>query len=252
MEWNIGCSGFYYKHWRETFYPAKLAMSKWFDYYTRHFNTLELNVTFYRFPQLPFLVNWYNKSPAHFRFAVKAPRAITHFKKFTACADLLQSFYATINDGLQEKLGPVLFQTPPNYNFTEAKLEKIINALDPAFNNVLEPRHVSWWQPEVISILGQHQISFCGMSHPSLPDEVVQNTPLVYYRFHGHEQLYRSGYERAHLEKIANQISRNKHTKQAWLYFNNDVDTHAIYNARQMMDIAGVQPPQPNTDLFSK
>ena len=69
--YHIGCSGFHYKHWRE---------KKWFDYYSQHFDTLELNVTFYRFPQISILEKWYNESPDHFRFAVKAPRVITHFK----------------------------------------------------------------------------------------------------------------------------------------------------------------------------
>src|SRR6185312_4729797 len=73
MKWHIGCSGFHYKDWRGKFYPEKLAMKNWFGYYTKFFDTVELNVTFYRFPQLPFLQNWYQKSPGHFRFSVKAP-----------------------------------------------------------------------------------------------------------------------------------------------------------------------------------
>src|SRR3954464_5011246 len=110
MDWFIGCSGFHYKHWKNVFYPEGLPQKKWFDFYCQHFNTLELNVTFYRFPQLSFLQTWHTKSPDNFRFAVKAPRAITHYKKFNDSYELLSSFYDTINNGLQAKLGPVLFQ----------------------------------------------------------------------------------------------------------------------------------------------
>ena len=112
MDWHIGCSGFHYRDWRGTFYPVKLPQKKWFDYYCEHFKTLELNVTFYRFPQLSFLQNWYQKAPADFRFSVKAPKAITHFKQFHDTARMISDFYETINNGLQEKLGPVLFQMP--------------------------------------------------------------------------------------------------------------------------------------------
>ncbi|GGH04808.1 DUF72 domain-containing protein [Mucilaginibacter phyllosphaerae] len=243
MDWHIGCSGFYYKHWRGTFYPQKLAMARWFDFYCRHFSTLELNVTFYRFPQVAFLQNWYAKSPPEFRFAVKAPRAITHYKKFNDTADLLNSFYDTINNGLKNKLGPVLFQIPPNYNYTEEKLEKIIKALNPVFSNVLEPRHPSWWQEDVYQKLAEHGIAFCGMSHPTLPDEVISNTPVVYYRFHGVPDLYRSCYTEVYLQNIADTLIANPKIKQAWLYFNNDVETHAIHNAKTMMLMAGLTMP---------
>ncbi|QHS57983.1 DUF72 domain-containing protein [Mucilaginibacter sp. 14171R-50] len=247
MDWHIGCSGFHYKHWRGTFYPQKLAMTKWFDFYCQHFSTLELNVTFYRFPQLSFLQNWYHKSPADFRFAVKAPRAITHYKKFNDTVDLLSSFYNTISDGLQDKLGPVLFQIPPNYNYTDEKLEKILNALNPAFNNVLEPRHISWWRDDIYKKLADHNITFCGMSHPLLPDDVVQNTPVIYHRFHGVPDLYRSRYSKAYLQKVVDKIKPNNSVKEAWFYFNNDVETHAIYNAKEMMEIVGL--PTPPTGL---
>ena len=212
-------------------------MTKWFDFYCQHFSTLELNVTFYRFPQLSFLQNWYDKSPAAFRFAVKAPRAITHFKKFNDTTQMLTSFYDTLNDGLQDKLGPVLFQLPPKYNYTDEKLGKILNALNPAFNNVLEPRHASWWRDDIYQKLSEHNIAFCGMSHPLLPNEVIQNTSLVYYRFHGVPDLYRSKYSETFLRDVVDTVKQNKATRQSWFYFNNDVETHAITNAKEMMEM---------------
>src|SRR6478672_4997710 len=103
-KWWIGCSGFHYKHWKGIFYPENLAQSKWFDYYNDRFKTLELNVTFYRFPRLPFLQEWYNKSPEKFTFSVKAPRAITHYRQFINVKDFPSDFYGTAQEGLKEKL----------------------------------------------------------------------------------------------------------------------------------------------------
>ncbi|RYY33820.1 MAG: DUF72 domain-containing protein [Sphingobacteriaceae bacterium] len=235
MDWHVGCSGFSYKNWKGKFYPEKLAQRKWFDYYCEHFKTLELNVTFYRFPQLSTLQTWYNKCPDGFRFSVKAPRAITHFKKFHDSVDLLSSFYDTIDNSLQEKLGPVLFQMPPSFHYDEERLELVIKSLDPAFMNVLELRHESWWRDDVYETLGKHNITFCGQSHPKLPDTIIQNTPVIYYRFHGVPKLYKSPYSTADLQRIADVVKSNKNAKHGWFYFNNDIDVEAIYNAKEMI-----------------
>ena len=234
-DWFIGCSGFHYKDWKGPFYPTDLPQRKWFDYYCEHFSTLELNVTFYRFPQLSFLQNWYTKSPANFRFSVKAPRAITHYKKFNETADMLTDFYSTINTGLQEKLGPVLFQLPPSFSYDDEKLERIISSLNPAFRNVVEFRHASWWNNDVYAKLTAHNITFCGMSYPNLPDGVIQNTGVVYYRFHGVPNLYRSRYSKDFLQKIATAIMSNGSSKEAWCYFNNDYDAIGVFNAEEMI-----------------
>ena len=240
-EWYIGCSGFHYKHWKGVFYPDGLPQTKWFDFYCKHFQTLELNVTFYRFPQLSFLQTWYKKSPASFRFSVKAPRAITHYKKFNDSADLITSFYDTINDGLQEKLGPVLFQLPPAYSFNEDRLQKIISSLNPSFKNVLEFRHASWWHNDVYSELSKHHITFCGMSHPALPDDLIQNTDTLYYRFHGVPNLYSSPYSADFLHQAVKSVKQHDHTKEAWFYFNNDINASAVGNAKEMMGMIEVR-----------
>src|SRR5262245_50088048 len=137
IAWHIGCSGFHYKEWKEVFYPKGVPQRAWFDHYCKFFDTLELNVTFYRFPQLSFLQNWYLKSSAHFLFAVKAPRLITHLKKFNETSSLLLDFYSTIRTGLQEKLGAVLFQLPAQVTYSDEFLQRIINQLDPSFTNVI-------------------------------------------------------------------------------------------------------------------
>jgi uncharacterized protein YecE (DUF72 family) len=233
-KWWIGCSGFHYQHWKGEFYPEKLAKSKWFDYYNNRFKTLELNVTFYRFPRLPLMETWYGKSPEIFKFSVKAPRAITHYRQFINTANMLSDFYGTIREGLKDKLGCVLFQMPGRMAFKEAKLEQIIESLDPSFINVLEFRNESWWNQYVYNKLASHRITFCGMSHPDLPKDVVQNTGTVYYRFHGIPELYKSKYDLATLQRVVNEIESNTATKEAFIYFNNDIDASALTNAFQM------------------
>jgi uncharacterized protein YecE (DUF72 family) len=130
IEWHIGCSGFSYKEWKEEFYPKGLAQSRWFNYYTQHFDTLELNVTFYRFPTLNSLKGWYDKAPDQFSFSAKVPRSITHFKKFEETERMVGDFYALLKEGLKEKLACVLFQLPPTLVYSKEKLEKIINQVN--------------------------------------------------------------------------------------------------------------------------
>lgn len=236
-DWWIGCSGFYYKHWKEVFYPQGLPQRKWFEYYCEYFNTLELNVTFYRFPQLSFLQSWHERSPEKFCFAVKAPRAITHFKQFHGTEGLISDFYGVISEGLNTKLGCVLFQMPPRIKYTAERLERMIQSLDSSFNNVLEFRHESWWNADVYRALSVARISFCGMSHPQLPEDVIQNTDMLYYRFHGVPELYKSPYKVSELRDFTETVESSKKTRQAYIYFNNDIGASAIANAREMKEL---------------
>lgn len=232
IDWHIGCSGFHYKEWKEVFYPKGVPQRLWFDHYCKHFDTLELNTTFYRFPQLSFLQNWYGKSPAHFLFAVKAPRLITHLKKFNDTQSLLSDFYGTIQEGLGEKLGPVLFQLPVQVHYSERVLEQLLVQTDKSFNNVVEFRHASWWKPAVYDALASHELTFCGISHPVLPDTAVVNTSTAYYRFHGVPDLYYSPYSEDFLLHVFKSIRSAKQVAKAFLYFNNTAQTAAIANAQ--------------------
>ncbi|RTQ50893.1 DUF72 domain-containing protein [Hymenobacter gummosus] len=237
--YHIGCSGYHYRHWRGRFYPDKLPVRRWFEFYSQHFGTLELNVTFYRFPQLSFLQNWHQISPPEFLFAVKAPRLITHYKQFNEVGGLLTDFYSTLQDGLREKLGPVLFQLPPRAAYTPERLGRILDALHPGFQNVLEFRHTSWWQPAVYEQLQQRGVSFCGQSHPQLPDALIATAPTLYYRFHGVPNLYQSPYELSFLQEVKAAADAAPGVQQAFLYFNNDIDASAIHNARQLQQLVG-------------
>ncbi|MGZ5135585.1 MAG: DUF72 domain-containing protein [Flavitalea sp.] len=235
IETWIGCSGFHYKEWKEIFYPKGLPQKKWFDYYCEHFNTLELNTTFYRFPQLRFLENWYGKSPAVFRFSIKAPRLITHYKQFKDSKRMLSDFYNTSRDGLRDKLGCILFQLPDRVKYSDEMLERIIDNMDPDFQNVIEFRDSTWWQNKVYRKLAKHNLHFCSISYSGLVEDVIHSTSLVYYRFHGIPRLYKSCYKKDAVIKVADQLLNNKKPKQAFIYFNNTWGTGALKNARQLL-----------------
>ncbi|MEJ7558151.1 MAG: DUF72 domain-containing protein [Pedobacter sp.] len=238
MQFLVGCSGFHYKHWRGKFYPEGLAVKNWFAFYCQYFSTLELNVTFYRFPKLETLQDWHKNSPANFVFSVKVPRSITHFKKLNDTSRMLGDFYGLIGEGLQKKLGSVLFQFPPNFSYTEINIQRIMDSVDPTFENVVEFRHKSWWNDEAIARLGQRNIAFCGMSHPDFPDDLIANTTHVYYRLHGREHLYASGYTDNELKNVINRINETPASTKAYLYFNNDIEGYAVENARSTIRIA--------------
>lgn len=237
IQWRIGCSGFYYKEWKETFYPKGLPQNRWFEYYCQHFNTLEINNTFYRFPQLTNLESWYRKSPPGFSFAVKVPQTITHQQKFVGSSDLLRQFYDIVLSGLQDKLGCILFQLPPRMQYTEERLHTIVQLLDPTQKNIIEFRHISWWRREVIEALEKNCITFCGVSYPGLIDEPIVNNPVAYYRFHGVPHLYHSPYEKSFLQQITRKIAAHPQTQTAYLFFNNTASGAALNNARQVQEM---------------
>lgn len=238
IQWKIGCSGYHYPEWRGLFYPTDLAKNKWFAYYCEHFNTIELNTTFYKFPRVEFLRNWYTNSPGNFVFSVKAPRLITHFKKFKDAQRYLFDFYNAVRDGLQEKLGCVLFQFPANFQFEQDYLDRIVDLVDNSFLNVVEFRHSSWWDDKILRVFSENKIIFSGMSHPALPDGVIKTGNIIYYRFHGVPHLFTSKYEDHKLEEVAEAVQHHNDTTTAYIYFNNTAEGAAVGNARKFQEIA--------------
>lgn len=236
-KWWIGCSGFYYKEWRDFFYPKGLPQRKWFEFYCESFNTVELNVTFYRFPRIDDLKAWYKRSPKDFMFSVKAPRLITHYKRFNNVTRELHDFYDNVGKGLKDKLGPILFQLHPKTEFSDAKLDQILNSLDKTFLNVIEFRHESWWHQEVIKAFKNQKVLFCGISYPDLPDDVYKTASSVYYRFHGVPKLYLSSYSDEQLQRVVSEIKRKRGVDNVYIYFNNDIEVAAVQNARSVQQM---------------
>ena len=232
----IGCSSYYNSNWKPEFYPQDLPRSKWFDFYSDHFPTYEMNGTFYKAPTLKVMQNWYLKGPENFVYAVKAPKIITHLKRFKACEDEINIFYEVCKNGLKEKLGPVLFQLPPSFHYSEENLELIIKNLNPEFKNTIEFRHESWWKKEVFEILEKNGITFCNVSHPTLPDSVSKTSNIGYFRFHGSPKMFYSSYSEEYLKKIYEEITKNSF-EEFYIFFNNTASTAGVLNALEMNKI---------------
>lgn len=226
----IGCSSFYNSFWKNIFYPKNLPSKEWFEFYCQHFGTYEFNSSFYKFPTIKILQNWYNRSPESFLFSVKIPKEITHVRKLQDCESLLTDFYKICKEGMKEKLAAILFQFAPGYTYSPQRLETIIGILDYNFKNVIEFRHKSWWNDEVLDAFKENNITFCSVSHPDLPETIFKDFPLLYIRFHGIPKLFHSSYSSEELQNINHEIS----SKTGFVYFNNTASEAGILNALEL------------------
>jgi uncharacterized protein YecE (DUF72 family) len=233
-EFNVGCSGWFYWDWRGSFYPPAMPTNHWFQHYTRHFQTVELNAPFYSWPTVNTVKTWARQAGTeNFIYTVKVCELITHIKRFSRTGTLVKDF-GFIADLLGPHMGCFLFQLPPSFQYTPARLKTILDQLDPARRNVVEFRHVSWWQPKVYAAFKRAGVIFCSCSAPKLPDELIVTTDEVYIRFHGLTKWYRHDYPP---EALAVWVERVKASgcKRVWAYFNNDYEAHAIKNARELI-----------------
>jgi len=229
IEYRIGCSGYYYRAWQGVWYPRDIKTHRWFQYYAECFDTVEINASFYRFPTASSVRRWYRQAPAGFVYSVKAPRLITHLKRFNETESLVKDLYGVLSDELSDKLGCVLFQMPPSFHYDTSRLAGVLDQLDCRFVNVLEFRHQSWWCEEVYKELKKARVTFCTISAPKLPDELISTTKTLYIRLHG-IPWYKHEYSPSELEDWAERI-RSTHPTKAFIYFNNDFHAHAPNNA---------------------
>jgi len=230
MEIHVGTSGWYYWHWKGQFYPQEILGHHWFKYFAKNFKTVELNAPFYSWPKPQTIKTWRRQAPAKFRYCIKVNGVITHEKRMVRTKKLIEQFYS-IAEVLGEKMGCFLFQFPPSYRYTPARLKSIVSQLDPAYRNAIEFRHKSWWRKAVYRAFEKRGLIFCSLSGPRLPDELVKTSRVLYVRFHGVSRWYRHNYSRQELSGWAERI-RASGAEEVWAYFNNDRDAFAIKNAR--------------------
>lgn len=242
----IGTSGWHYDHWRGPFYPEDMPKSKWFSYYAASFPTVELNNSFYQQPKDSTWDGWREAAPRGFRFAVKANRFITHTKRLKDCADPLSRFLKGA-ERLRTYLGPILYQTPPNFHRTEenvARLEEFLNVLPKRLTNVFEFRHESWFSEETMEQLKRHNVAFCSYDMVDVDCPVVATASFAYMRFHGSEAQYESNYSEKMLEGWAGRLTKlAKGLDEAWVYFNNDAQGFAVANARRLAELLDAPLP---------
>jgi uncharacterized protein YecE (DUF72 family) len=231
---NVGCSGWFYWHWRGLFYPEDLPTSRWFSQYSQRFKTVELNAPFYSWPTSAAVLAWVRQvARKKFIYTVKVSELITHVKRFTGTKTLVRDF-GHIADLLGPRMGCFLFQLPPSFQYTPSRLARILEQLDHTRRNVVEFRHRSWWNETVFSAFREHGTIFCSCSGPRLPDQLVKTADEIYLRFHGTKQWYRHDYTRQELTEWVKRIHACG-AKRVWAYFNNDRDGFAIKNARTFL-----------------
>ena len=227
---RVGTSGYFYRSWRGRFYPKDLPLSEFFAYYQEHFDTVEINASFYRFPTRDSVRRWYREAREGFLYAVKAHREITHIKRFRD-PERVKEFYGVVSE-LGEKLGPILFQLPPSFRYSEENLGRILSSLDPSFKNAVEFRHPSWWREEVYQAFREHRVAFVSVSAPRLPEEFV-DTAFAYLRFHGRSAWYRYDYSDEELAEWAERARGH----DLFAYFNNTDAGYAAKNALRFKEL---------------
>ena len=235
-EYHIGTSGWYYRHWRGRFYPEDIRIKDWFDYYCKHFNTVEINNSFYRWPDRDTIRKWYEQAPAGFKYTLKAPRTITHIKRFKDPEKYLHEFYS-LTTGLVDRTGCYLFQAPPSFECNGRNLERIgtfLDHLDRKRENLVEFRHSSWWNDRVYRMFEEKGAVFCTVSGLSMKDDVVVTGDVAYFRFHG--ESYSTSYTEDEITGYAREME-DLDCKCIYAYFNNDLNAYATQNATELKNI---------------
>lgn len=232
----LGCSGWYYNDWKGRFYPEKLSKSKWLEHYSKHFNTVEVNNTFYRFPNEKVIKGWYNKTPEDFKITLKANQLITHRKRFKDAQNIINRFYK-LSEILEDKLSCILFQFPPTISKNIDFLKNAIKQFNPAKNNIIEFRHPSWFDDEVYNLLSEFEVGFCSVSSPDLPEDIITTSNTAYVRFHGMgTEKYRYFYSKEEIKEWADKIKKLDE-KDVFCYFNNDYEANAPKNCMMLKEM---------------
>jgi uncharacterized protein YecE (DUF72 family) len=227
----IGTSGFQYAEWKGTFYPEDLPANKMLPFYAERFSTTEINYTFHRIPAAKTIDNWKQLTPDNFRFALKAPQKITHWSKLRDCVDTLRYFYDVVS-GLGEKLGPVLFQLPPNFRKDTFVLGDFVNGLPGGIRAAFEFRHESWFDDEIFDTLKAREAALC------IADTEKLETPKVATANYGYLRLRREDYARTDVEHWTEFVREQESGwNDVFIYFKHEEAGIGPKLARQMMEL---------------
>ena len=229
----IGTSGFQYAEWKGNFYPEDLSAAKMLPFYADRLSTTEINYTFHRIPSGKTITNWKELTPPRFRFSLKAPQKLTHFARLRDCADTMRYFHDVVS-ALGEKLGPVLFQLPPNFKKDTILLADFINCFPGGLRAAFEFRHESWFDEEVFDALKSRNVALC------LADTEDLATPQVVTADYGYLRLRRADYAQRDVERWAGFVrGQDKHWSDAFIYFKHEEAGIGPKLATQMMEILG-------------
>jgi uncharacterized protein YecE (DUF72 family) len=234
---HIGCSGWNYRHWRSAFYPAGLPVKHWFAYYAKHFDTVEINASFYRLPKPSSFEAWRKQAPPGFCYTVKAPRFITHMHKLKDEGALFLKNVRHLGD----RLGPILYQLPPRWKYNRERLEGFLNSRPKDLVHVFEFRDPSWINDEALALLERHGASFCAHDMPGALTPRWAAGPVAYVRFHGSGKRYGGDYPHDVLESWRDwMLDQSRHGRDVWAFFNNDAEAKAITDAAELRKLLGL------------
>jgi uncharacterized protein YecE (DUF72 family) len=236
----IGTSGYVYRHWRNgVFYPPGLPARDELAYYASRFPTVELNNPFYRLPTAEMFTRWREVTPEDFQFAVKASRYITHVKRLRNVSGEVALFMERA-EHLGTKLGPILFQLPPNQQLDIPRLEEFLPLLSSGRRWVLEFRHPSWHTQEVYRLLADHAVALCIPVGGGLNPDRITTTAFTYLRMHRGQEPG-GGFTADELKTWAAQVQAlSSAGKDGYVYFNNDWGGFAIRDALTLRELLGI------------
>jgi uncharacterized protein YecE (DUF72 family) len=235
---HVGCSGWQYKHWRGNFYPADIPQKRWLEHYAAHFDTVEINNTFYRLPEASSFKEWRRRAPHDFEYAVKASRFLTHMKKLKDPQAPIARFFDRARY-LGPALGPVLFQLPPRWPLNIERLQEFLEALPRRRRYAIEFRDPSWYADDVLARLASRRVALCLHDMTGSESGKRVTGPFVYVRFHGSQGVrkYCGTYSDNTLDEWAQWLSdRLRAGLPVYAYFNNDADGHAPRDAVRLRE----------------
>jgi uncharacterized protein YecE (DUF72 family) len=230
---RVGCSGWNYDDWRGRLYPEGLGKQRWLGRYAEEFDTVEVNSTFYRLASRDAVARWVEQTPLDFVFAAKASRYLTHVRRLRDIGEGVARYYERIEPLVQSgKLGPVVWQLPPNFRRDDEALAKALAELPPG-RHCFEFRHESWFEPTVYELLGSHGVALVIGDHPRWPFQArVLTTDWTLVRLHHGHRGRRGNYSRSELETWARRIAAWRSRADVYVYLNNDREGFAVENAR--------------------
>jgi uncharacterized protein YecE (DUF72 family) len=231
---RIGTSGWHYKHWVGNFYPVRLPGSKMLTHYYGHFDTVEINNSFYMLPKIETLRAWRDATPKNFEFAIKASRFLTHNKKLKDPQNALDNFLPRA-EALGEKLGPILFQLPPKWRLNLDRLAEFLDALPSYHRYTFEFREPSWLNDKVYDLLHRHNAAFCIYELAGFHSPIETTADWTYVRLHGPGGKYQGSYSDRTLREWAKRIEQwSGKLKSCYVYFDNDQGGFAAQNALKL------------------
>jgi len=239
----IGTSGFSYPAWKDVFYPPGMKSADWLTYYSTKFNSLELNSTFYHFPRVATLEKMAARTPDDFVFSVKMNKHVTHTLRLKNAREKVQEFIDTAEAGFGDRLGCILFQLPPSFKYSEENLHHLLESIPPGSRNVVEFRHISWWNEQLPQVLTEHNLTFCNISYPGLPEDRLLTSDRYYMRMHGVPELFKSAYAPAEIERVADELPAE--AAKTFVYFNNTMFEAGFSNALELQERLFIQNQQP-------